>query len=210
MRLEFKNHIYPGKLITFCGIDGSGKTTMIGLLEKYLISKGYKCVLVKQPSEEIRHNALFRASIDLPYSENIDYRALSMLCAADKLQHSTKTIEPMLKDGYIVISDRYIYSSLANLSAYGFQQESWFYEIVKHIVKPDVAFFLSVPTGTAIKRVRERTHEKNRYINVDLQNKLSEAYSKIALANDGFIIDCDNSVGESFEMVRQFSNRRLK
>lgn len=209
MRLQFKKHIYPGKLITFCGIDGSGKTTMISLLEKYLISKGYKCVLVKQPSEEIRHNSLFRASIDQPYSESIDYRAITMLCAADKLQHSTKIIEPLLKDGYIVISDRYIYSSLANLIAYGFNNESWIYEISRYIVRPDIAFFLSVPTETAVERIRKRKNEKNRYINMELQDKLSYAYMQIALGNNGYIIDCNRSIEYSFDVIKDIVTRIL-
>lgn len=209
MKLKLKSSAYIGKLITFCGIDGSGKTTMIGLLEKYLLSKGYKCVLVKQPSSEIRRNYLFRASIDQPYSTNIDYRAVSMLCAADKLQHSAKVIEPLLKDGYIVISDRYIYSSLANLMAYGFNNESWIYEISRYIVRPDAAFFLSVPTETAVERIHKRENEKNRYINVELQNNLSRLYSQIALENDGFIIDSNCGIDDSFEMVKQITDRRL-
>lgn len=210
MRLQFKKHIYSGKLITFCGIDGSGKTTLICLLEKYLLSKGYKCVLVKQPSSEIRCNPLFRASVDQPYSTSIDYRAVSMLCVADKLQHSAKVIEPLLKDGNIVISDRYIYSSLANLMAYGFNNESWIYEISRHIVRPDVAFFLSVPTETAIKRIHMRKNEKNRYINVELQNHLSSLYSQIALENEGFIIDSNCGIDNSFEIAKQIVERRLK
>lgn len=209
MRLQFKNHIYPGKLITFCGIDGSGKTTMISLLEKYLTSKGYKCVLVKQPSEEIRHNSLFRASIDQPYSENIDYRAITMLCTADKLQHSTKIIEPLLKDGYIVISDRYIYSSLANLLAYGFSGESWIYEISRYIVRPDAAFFLSVPTETAIERIRKRENEIDRYINMKLQDKLSYAYTQISSDNNGYTVDCNRSIEYSFDIIKDVVMRVL-
>lgn len=203
MRLKFKDNVYSGRLITFCGLDGSGKTTMINLLEKYLLSKSYKCVIVKQPSADIRNNPLFRASVDQPYSDKINYRAVSMLCVADKLQHSTKVIEPLMKDGCIVISDRYFYSSLANLEAYGFQNEKWIYEISEQIVKPDAAFFLRVNPQTAIERVRKRENERNRFISKDIQEKLAKVYFNIATANNGTLVDCENRIDDSFDMVRQ-------
>ncbi len=202
MRLNFKDNIYPGKLITFCGLDGSGKTTMIDLLEKHLISSEQRCVIVKQPTKDIRTFPLFRASIDHSYSEGIDYRAVSMLCAADKLQHTTKVIEPLLEDGYTVISDRYYYSSLANLIAYGFYDEKWIYEISANITKPDFAFFLSVDTDLAVKRVHARENEKGRFIDLNTQKRLDKAYSEIALCNDGIIIDCNNNISDAFEQIK--------
>lgn len=206
MRITFKENIYSGKLITFCGLDGSGKTTMIGLLEKYLLAKGRKCVLVKQPSEEIRSNFLFRASIDQPYSEKIDYRAVTMLCVADKLQHSSKVIEPLLKDGYIVISDRYLFSSIANLEACGLNNEKWIYEISRHIVKPDVAFFINVKPQTATNRVKSRKNEKNRFIDFELQRTLTTVYSQLAATNNGYTIDCEISIQKSFENIQRIVN----
>ena len=202
MRLNFKDNIYPGKLITFCGLDGSGKTTMIELLEKFLVSSGHRCVIVKQPTKDIRTYPLFRASIDHPYSEGIDYRAVSMLCTADKLQHTTKVIEPLLEDGYTVISDRYYYSSLANLIAYGFYDEKWIYEISANITKPDFAFFLSVDPDLAVKRVHARENEKGRFIDLNTQKRLDKAYSEIALCNDGIIIDCNNNISDAFEQIK--------
>ena len=200
--MNFKDNIYPGKLITFCGLDGSGKTTMIELLEKYLVAIGNRCVIVKQPTKDIRNNPLFRASIDQPYSEGIDYRAVSMLCAADKLQHTTKVIEPLLKDGYTVISDRYYYSSLANLIAYGFYEEKWIYEVSVNIIKPVFAFFLSVDPDLAEKRVHSREKEKGRFIDLNTQKRLAKAYSEIALCNDGIIIDCNNNISDAFEQIK--------
>ena len=204
--MSFKSNIYPGKLITFCGLDGSGKTTMIGLLEKYLTALGRKCVLVKQPTNDIRKNPLFRASVDLPYNEGVDYRAVSMLCAADKLQHTTKVIEPLLKDGNIVISDRYYYSSLANLIAYGFSDEKWIYEISANIIKPNFAFFLNADPDLAIERVHARENERSRYVDNNFQKHLSKAYYKIALNNEGILIDCNNNISNSFDQIKDIIN----
>ncbi len=202
MRLNFNDNTYPGKLITFCGLDGSGKTTMIELLEKHLISSGHRCVVVKQPTKDIRTHPLFRASIDLPFNDSIDYRAVSLLCVADKLQHTTKVIEPLLEDGYTVISDRYYYSSLANLIAYGFYNEKWIYEISANITKPDFAFFLNVDPALAVKRVHAREREKDRFIDLNCQKRLAKAYYEIALCNDCKIIDCNNDLSDGFEQIK--------
>lgn len=206
MKLRFKDNIYPGKLITFCGLDGSGKTTMIGLLENYLTSLGDKCFLVKQPTEDIRNNSLFRTSVDLPYTENVDYRAVSMLCVADKLQHTTKIIEPLLKEGNTVICDRYYYSSLANLVAYGFFNDEWIYEVSTHIIKPNFAFFLNVDSELAIKRVHARENEKYRYIDNSFQKRLSTAYYLIASYNDGIIVDCNADILDGFTKIKENIN----
>ena len=62
---------------------------------------------------------------------------------------------------------------LANLCARGYERDRWIYEIAKQsIPAPDLAFFLDVPVETAVARVRQRPEEKDRYIDMELQNKL--------------------------------------
>jgi dTMP kinase len=94
----------------------------------------------------------------------------------------------MLQEGKCTISDRYIYSCVANLRARGYTDDFWIYEVVQFIVKPDIAFFLDVPVETAVSRVRSRESEKDRYIDMDLQYKLRDEYIKIAKENGGIII----------------------
>ena len=188
MKLEMQKNEFGGKLITFCGLDGCGKSTQIKRLADWLESKGHKVYLTKQPSDFVRNSDIFRTYMDSAIHDAYDYRALSLLCAADRVQHTNRVISQKLKEGYVVISDRYYYSCLANLIARGFDNDMWIYEIAKSILQPDVAFFLNITVDEAIRRVRERPEEKDRYIDIQLQKKLHDLYIKIARENSGVII----------------------
>ena len=155
-------HPYAGRLITFCGLDGCGKTTMIKWLKDYLAKKAgpEKIMLTKQPTPFIRQSAIFRNFMDESAHDAYDYRSLSLLAAGDRIQHSNKEIVPALRKGKWVISDRYFYSCLANLRARGYREDRWIYEIAEYIPKPDIAFFLDVGVDEAIRRVRSREEEK--------------------------------------------------
>lgn len=201
MKLEMHEEKTPGKLITFCGLDGCGKTTLIKRLSQALEKSGRRVYLTKQPTDFVRKNELFRAFMDLPRQEGYDYRALSLLCASDRVFHTTGTILPKLRAGDIVLSDRYFYSCLANLIARGYQQDRWIYEIARQIRKPDIAFFLDVSVETAVARVRARKEEKDRYIDLDLQYRLREQYNKIAAENGGVLIDTAKTEEESFSRI---------
>jgi len=188
MKLEMLDNEFAGKLIAFCGLDGCGKTTQIKRLVKWLEENGHKVYLTKQPTDFVRKSDIFRTYMDSPEHDAYDYRALSLLCASDRVQHSNRVISQKLKEGHIVISDRYFYSCLANLIARGFNEDMWIYEIAKSIRKPDISFFLNVPVEDAIARVRERPEEKDRYIDVELQKKLHDLYLSIAHENQGIVV----------------------
>ena len=201
MKLEMLNNEFEGKLITFCGLDGCGKTTQIRRLVKWLEDNGYKVYLTKQPTDFVRESDIFRTSMVSPDLDDFDYRALSLLCASDRVQHSNRVISQKLKEGYIVISDRYFYSCLANLIARGFNKDMWIYEIAKSIQKPDVSFFLNVPVENAIARVRARPEEKDRYIDIELQKKLHDLYVNIARENHGIVVSTILSEDTCFERI---------
>lgn len=199
-KLNMKNNTAPGFLISFCGLDGCGKTTMISRLSDHLRQK-YDVYLTKQPTDNVRTSAIFRTYMDAPDYSAYDYRSLSLLAASDRLQHTNKVILPMVEDGKVVISDRYFYSCLANLRARGFVLDNWIYEISESVLKPDIAFFLDVPVETAIERVRSRANECNRYIDIELQYKLRREYINICKANNGILIPSNLSPDETYKIV---------
>ena len=201
MKLEMLKNEFEGKLITFCGLDGCGKTTQIKRLVKWFEDNGHKVYLTKQPTDFVRESEIFRTYMDSSEHDDFDYRALSLLCASDRVQHSNRVISKKLKEGYIVISDRYYYSCLANLIARGFKDDMWIYEIAKSIREPDVAFFLNVPVEDAIARVRERPDEKDRYIDVPLQRKLHDLYVNIARENGGVVVSTVLPEDTCFERI---------
>ena len=199
-KIKMQEHGTKGKLITFCGLDGSGKTTLMNKLIAEL-EKDKTIFKTKQPTDAVRQSEIFRTYMDSPNHEEYDYRSLSLLAASDRLQHVHKTIKSHLNDGEIVISDRYFYSCLANLRARGFYKDKWIYEISSFMIKPDIAFFIDVPVETAIKRVRSREDEKDRYIDIALQYKLREEYLKICKKCGGVLISTETPLEESFDAV---------
>ena len=198
--LRLKPHGTGGMLITFCGLDGCGKTTMIGRLVA-AIEKEQEVFLTKQPTDFVRRSDIFRTYVDSPTHDAYDYRSLSLLAASDRVQHTNKVILPALKEGKTVISDRYFYSCLANLRARGYREDRWIYEIAESLIKPDIAFFLDAPVDVAVARVRSRAAEKDRYIDMELQYRLREEYVAICEACGGVLLSTEESPDETFEKI---------
>ncbi len=212
--LNMKPHGTKGMLITFCGLDGCGKSTMIRLLREDLIKEGYEVLLTKQPTDRMRQTDIFRTYMDREDHSQHDYRALSLMAAADRIQHVNQEILPALHEGKTVICDRYFYSCLANLRARGYEDDQWIYEIAQSIVKPDAAFFLDVPVSVAIGRVRSRPKERDRYIDINLQERLHQEYRSLASSNHGILIssceDIEGTYGRILNFVRRIRNERQK
>lgn len=206
--LNMRPNTTSGFLFTFCGLDGCGKTTMLTRLKEEL-EKESNVFLTKQPTNAVRESDIFRTYMDSPNHDAYDYRSLSLLAASDRLQHVKKVIEPQMEKGKIVISDRYFYSCLANLHARGFSEDKWIYEIAESVVKPDVAFFFDVPVETAVRRVRSRIEEKDRYIDMDLQYKLRDEYIKICKANNGVLISTERPIDECYDIVKKEVERMM-
>lgn len=208
-KLRMKKNENKGILITFCGLDGCGKTTMIN---RFVSEFGDKFTIftTKQPTDFVRKSSIFRTYMDCPEHDKYNYRSLSLLAASDRVQHSDKVINSELSKGKIVISDRYFYSCLANLRARGFKNDNWIYEISRFIIKPDISFFLDVPVETAILRVRARESERNSYIDTDLQYKLRHEYLNISEKNGGITVPADIPEDDSYEIIKKNIERIIK
>ncbi|MBR3686750.1 MAG: dTMP kinase [Clostridia bacterium] len=201
-KLNMRKNETPGFLITFCGLDGCGKTTMMERLIADLENE-HDVFVTKQPTNAVRNSEIFRTYMDCPDHDAFDYRSLSLLAASDRLQHVNKVIEPAMQSGKIVLSDRYFYSCLSNLRARGFQDDEWIYEIAESVIKPDIAFFFDVPVQEAVRRVRRRPEEKDRYIDMDLQYKLRKEYVDICTANNGILISTIQPENECYSLVKK-------
>ena len=208
-KLDMIENKTPGILITFCGLDGCGKTTMMNRLVTDLESK-HRIFVTKQPTNAVRSSEIFRTYMDCKNHDKFDYRSLSLLAASDRLQHVNKVIKPELESGKIVLCDRYFYSCLANLQARGFEKDNWIYEIAKNIIKPDISFFFDVPVDDAVARVRRRPEEKERYIDMELQHKLREKYCDICMKNDGILISTLRNEDECYKIVNKAVKEVIK
>lgn len=207
--LNMRENKTSGLLITFCGLDGCGKTTMMNRLISDL-EKEHSIFVTKQPTSAVRESQIFRTYMDSPDHDDFDYRSLSLLAASDRLQHVNKVIEPEMNEGKIVLSDRYFYSCLSNLRARGFVKDKWIYEISKSIIKPDVSFFFDVPVDVAVSRVRKRPEEKDRYIDMDLQYRLRDEYIKICKANGGVLISTEYPEDLCYSLVKDAVQKAIE
>ncbi|WP_181444665.1 dTMP kinase [Bacillus sp. 03113] len=174
---------YKGKLIVFDGVDGSGKSTMLEMLANKLRNEGEDVLVTMQPTPEMRKFHIFKTFIYKPEKRQlVDYRALQLYMLADRMQHFKEIIEPALKEGTYVLSDRYIFTMLATMLARGNQPESWLNELLPSIRMPHATFIMDVDLETCIQRIKERKSFEDSYVEREHLKKSLESY--LTIAND--------------------------
>jgi dTMP kinase len=138
----------PGRLFVVEGIDGSGKSTQLSLLHKWLESKGYGVVFSQWNS-----SPLVKDTTKLGKKKKMLTPAtFSLIHATDFADRTERSILPLLKAGAVVLCDRYIYTAFARDVARGMDR-AWVRDLYGFAVKPAVAFYFRVPLETAIGRL---------------------------------------------------------
>ncbi|WP_068776137.1 dTMP kinase [Paenibacillus sp. FJAT-26967] len=195
-----KTHGFSGKLIVMCGVDGSGKTTMIEKLQADLLARfpAEKLLFTKQPRDLVREMDIFKTMMYTP-KPNVDYRAVLLLTLSERLQHAHEEILPALQEGKIVISDRYVYTSIANMRARGYLNENWFFEVMEHLPQPDLVLLADVPAELSLERVKARESEKDRYLNEQLHRDVTAQYRNLIQEMGLISLDTSRTPDEAFE-----------
>lgn len=198
-----------GRFITFEGIDGSGKSTQLRLLEGRLRIKGYDVITTLEPGgtplgRRIREAFLETEEVVAPLSE-------LLLFAADRAQHVNFLIKPSIAEGKIVISDRYADATVAYQGAgRGFDRKTIdsVIELATGGLKPDLTLYFDISIEKAVSRASARPDsetKKNRMDGetVEFYSRVREAYLEIARNEPGRVkvIDGDGSVEEIQERV---------
>jgi dTMP kinase len=138
----------PGRLFVVEGIDGSGKSTQLSLLNKWLESKGYGVVFSQWNSSPlVRHTTKLGKK-----KKMLTPATFSLIHATDFADRTERSILPLLKAGAVVLCDRYIYTAFARDVARGMDR-AWVRDLYGFAVKPTVAFYFRVPLETAIGRL---------------------------------------------------------
>lgn len=138
----------PGKLFVVEGIDGSGKSTQLDLLRKWLVASGY-CVAFS----EWNSSGLVKATTKRGKKRQLlTPTTFCLIHAVDFADRMQQQIVPALKAGAIVLADRYIYTAFARDVARGVDPQ-WVREVYSFAVKPTVALYFRVPLDESLRRI---------------------------------------------------------
>jgi dTMP kinase len=201
-----------GRFIVLEGIDGSGTTTQIARYADYLRSQRRIVHTTREPSAgPIGQLLRLALSGRLHFGAGLQAETMALLFAADRLDHVKMEIEPHLRDGAVVISDRYDLSSLAyQWATSGRAQDSeplleWLHGLNRFARRPDATVVLDVSPDTADRRRRARQAAVELYEEPGLQVRLAEIYrnAERLVPNDLVIhVDGNGSVEEVERALR--------
>jgi len=161
-----------GIFVCIEGIDASGKTTHARKLVENLRSKGFNAVYTTEPT--LGEIGKFIRNHVLQGQERVSSIMEALLFAVDRIEHVENTIKPALQEGKTVVSDRYVYSSLAYQGAAGLDLK-WIEEINKFAIQPDLTIYIDIPAEVVFERLKR---EKSVMENFQTQHRVREIYLK--------------------------------
>lgn len=209
---------YPGKLIAVEGLDGSGKSTQIYLVKKWLDSLNCKVyftewnssILVKKATSKGKKRHLLTPT------------TFSLIHATDFADRYERQILPLLRAGYIVLADRYIYTAWARDAVRGVDRD-WVAEMYSFAQKPDLLFYFKVPLEVSLARILDgRPALKYHEAGLDMgwsadpyesfrifQGKILDEYSRISGPNHFIDIDATMEIHSMQKLVRSIISEQI-
>lgn len=200
-----------GKLIVVEGIDGSGKSTQLRLIEKWFQSKESSVFLTEWNSSE----TVRRITSKGKRKGRLTPITFSLLHATDFADRYERNILPLLHAGYIVLADRYIYTAFARDIVRGCNPK-WVRRVYEFAVKPDLVFYFRVPVDIAVERIlsgrpKLKYYEAGMDLNLSndpyesyriFQSRIIEQYDSLALSEDFTIVDGTMEIEEAQRSLR--------
>jgi len=212
-------HPYPGKLIVVEGIDGSGKSTQLSLLQKWLESQNFNTFFTEWNSSELVKETTRRGK----KTKVLTPLTFSLLHATDFANRLYHQILPPLKAGMIVLADRYMYTAFARDAVRG-MSPGWLRNLYSFAVRPDLVFYFRVPIEVSVSRLLSGTRAELKYyeagMDMGLSSNLTESFKIFqshALAEydklvDEFgltVIDATLEIDEQQAQVRDIVSKSL-
>src|SRR6187431_3690552 len=212
-------HEYPGKLFVVEGIDGSGKTTQLALLAKWLKAAGHPVF-----QTEWNSSALVKAATKSGKKKNsLTPMTFSLLHATDFADRLLYKIIPPLKAGMIVLADRYTYTAFSRDAARGVDRR-WVRELYSFAVRPDLAVYFRVPIEVSTDRLLARRVKLKFYeAGLDMgwstnaiesfrifQGKVLEEYDRLVDEFGLSVVDASLAITDQQQMVRNLVSRQLQ
>ncbi|MFB6489888.1 MAG: dTMP kinase [Thermoproteus sp. AZ2] len=194
-----------GLFVAVEGIDGSGKTTVISLLAKR-VPNAY---VTREPSEgpigKLIKGWALKAGTASPYVD-------ALLFAADRIEHYFAEIKPALERGLVVLTERYVESSIAYQGAAGVDVK--FLELINfQVPKPDLTVILDIAPEVALARIRARGLAEEKYERLDFLKRVRELYLRRAEERGYAVINAERPAEdvaeEVYRLIQRLSPRQL-
>jgi dTMP kinase len=209
------------RFITFEGGDGTGKSTQVQLLERYLVAQGKTCLTTREPGGTSL-GQLVRQIVLEADSRSISSQTELFLYLADRAQHVYEVILPAIAQGKIVLSDRYGDSTVA-YQGYGrgidLQLLLRLNEIASVGLTPDITFLLDCPVELGLSRTvlrrpgasKVKGNDRFENENLEFHQKVRQGFLELARAEvDRFhVVDASRSEQQVFAAIKEVIDRRL-
>lgn len=192
--------MYNGLFIVFEGLDGCGKTTQAELAAKFFESQGKGVVFTREPTEVSDAGKIIKKV--LAHEETRTPEEFQKLFAEDRRAHLDDLILPALRDGKVVVSDRYFLSSLA-FGSVGCDLE-WLVKLNADFPSPDLTILLNVFPEHCIERIYARSREVKLFEKLDVLKKVWAAYQKLPERfPNTYVLDGEGPVEAVFDEIRK-------
>ncbi len=213
-------HPFPGKLIIVEGIDGSGKSTQLLLLRKWLESRGFHVLFTEWNSSELVRATTRRGK----KTKALTPTTFSLLHATDFASRLYHDILPPLKAGMLVLADRYVYTAFARDAVRGVSP-AWARKLYDFAIRPDMAFYFRVPIEVAIDRLLKGTRAQLKYYEAGMdmgfsqdlvesfrifQSRILNEYDKIVDEYGLITMDAQQPIETQQEHMRQLVSKALE
>jgi dTMP kinase len=203
---------YSGKLIAVEGLDGSGKSTQIYLVKRWLELEGYRVFFTQWNSSVLVKKSTTKGK----RSQLLTPTTFSLIHATDFADRYERQILPLLRAGYIVLSDRYIYTAFARDAVRGVDP-AWVLQLYSFAVHPDLTLYFNVPLETSLQRILEgRPALKHHEAGMDMgwssdpyesfrifQSKVLQEYERLRTSFIFTVIDATKEIHEQQAEVRR-------
>jgi dTMP kinase len=202
---------YPGKFIVIEGLDGSGQSTQVELLRKFLTNKGYKVLKTKEPTKDSQAGRKIEKI--LFEKEKVSPWELQKLFVQDRKLHLKNIIIPALKKGKIVISDRYYFSTFSYGSSEGLSLKRLM-KLNEKFLLPDLVFFLDVKPKICLSRIEKRGKGRTFFEKLEKLKKVYQNYRKILKEfkwkTKIYFINGERSINEVFKEIKKIINENVQ
>ena len=209
---------FPGRLIAVEGLDGSGKSTQIYLLKRWLEAEGVKVYFSEWNSSELVKSATSKGK----KRELLTPTTFSLIHATDFADRYERHLLPLLRAGYVVLCDRYIFTAFARDVTRGCPPE-WVRGIYNFAAQPDLTFFFKADLEVSLNRILEgRPKLKFFEAGMDLrlsndpyesfrifQGRILEQYMAMSAKFNFIVMDANQHVEKQQALVRKIVSERI-